>query len=77
MKNLNKGGKFLLAHKNTKLYTFSISDWAADWYFIPRDKKDIFALIKRKDICKQTSVEVLNNSKDDSIMFFLLSVNTN
>lgn len=72
VENLNGGGVFLFAHKNTKLYTFPISDWATDWYFIPRNDKDVFEIIRRRIDFKRTNIKLLN-SRRDSIMFFLLS----
>lgn len=44
---LDSGGKIIVAHKNTKRFSSPISDWGADWKFIPRNRGDVIKLIKK------------------------------
>lgn len=41
---LKSGGIFLVAFKNTKVFTSTVSDWGADWNFIARSPADIKSL---------------------------------
>jgi len=42
---LDKGGKFVVAHKNTRVFSSPISDWGADWKFIPRNQVELKKII--------------------------------
>ena len=43
---LSPKGRFIVAHKNTKVYSSPISDWGADWKFIPRDQEELENIVK-------------------------------
>lgn len=72
LRNLKNGGRFILAHKNTKLFHFTISDWAADWKFIPRNYEDLVNLIKHCDALEGVGYQVLFK-KDMPILFLQFS----
>lgn len=39
--HLRDDGRLIIAHKNTKKYSSSISDWGANWKFIERNQNDL------------------------------------
>lgn len=42
---LKTGGKLIIAHKNIKTYKASAPDWFANWYFFPRNRKDLVEIV--------------------------------
>jgi len=43
---LETNGKLIFAHKNIKTYKASAPDWFANWYFFPRNRKDIVSIFE-------------------------------
>ncbi len=42
---LNKNGRLIIAHKNVKVHKSIGSDWFCNWYFYPRNEKDVNKII--------------------------------
>lgn len=69
---LSKKSYFLIAHKNVFEYASPVSEWCADWNFIPRKSIDLKKLIKNY-IDGNKYFEKYFKEKSGRIFFFTLS----
>lgn len=54
---LNKGGRFILAHKNVEQFGSPASDWFCNWNFIPREIDDVVAKVKEFSFTSEFQLE--------------------
>lgn len=60
---LEKEGELVIAHKNVREFISSISDWGADWKFIPRTSEEFLKLIETYLSEVEFNVKVFFESK--------------
>ncbi len=65
---LSPEGKFIIAHKNTKVFTSPISDWGADWKFLPRNENDVENLL---ETCLKEKFLTRFLESDDPLLFYV------
>ena len=69
---LTKNGCFVIAHKNICEYPSLVSDWSANWKFIPRTKDDLKNLIMTALGDKDYKINFIME-KSKHIFFFILT----
>jgi len=65
---LKNGGKLILTHKDRGAYNPIREDWLTDWTFIPRDRDNIYKLIK--DIVGPSSTITETRDSTNIILFY-------
>ncbi len=66
---LNKDGRLIIAHKDSKNYHPLTADWWADWNFYLRNEDEVIDLFKNSGI-KNYSISV-EREKETNIIFFV------
>ncbi len=71
---LSNHGELIIAHKNIRPFPSSVSDWGADWKFIPRTANGLKQLIKKYIVRTRFFQQIFFISKK-RIYFLILSKN--
>lgn len=66
---LNPGGRFIIAHKDSRNYLPLTPDWWADWTFYLRDEDEVIEIIKSSGIENYTLT--VEREANTNIIFFL------
>jgi hypothetical protein len=69
---LESKGKLIIAHKNIKRYKASAPDWFCDWYFFPRNIKNLIDIINTYLDKVKFKIE-FNEGKSERIFFITIN----